>query len=60
MRDLRWGLKDNNRNFGMTRTPFDINKVKCYKCAKMGHYARNCPGTPDREVTVEKVEPNLN
>ena len=31
------------------RTPFDIGKVRCYRCDKMGHYARNCPGLPRRE-----------
>jgi hypothetical protein len=33
------------------RGPFDISKVKCYRCEKMGHYAREC-----KEVFVKGVE----
>ena len=35
--------------------PLEINvaeeKVECFRCKKLGHYARHCPMTGDRQTT---------
>jgi hypothetical protein len=36
------------------RRPFDIGRVKCYRCDKMGHYVRDCPDLPKSGVNVGK------
>ena len=47
-------------NEGGYRSPFDISKVKCFRCEKMGHYARECKETLIREVEVTKASVDLN
>jgi hypothetical protein len=53
-------VSDNGRNNTGARTPFDISKVRFYRCDKMGHYVRDCPELPSRKAAVEKEEPVLN
>jgi hypothetical protein len=43
------GGRPNESGYGMNRGPFDINKIKCYACGKMGNYARECPGVTKKE-----------
>jgi hypothetical protein len=37
-----------------TRRPFDIGRVKCFRCDKFGHYVRDCPELPRRRGMQEE------
>ena len=48
------GSEGNERG---SRPPFDISRVKCYRCDKFGHYVRDCPELRKKEVP--EVVPGL-
>jgi hypothetical protein len=49
-----------NERYGGTRAPFDMSKIKCFRCDRMGHFARECPDLPKRDNGLEKQERVLN
>jgi hypothetical protein len=48
------------KGFNGTRMPFDISRIKCYRCDRMGHYVRDCPDLPKRQAGSSYKEGNLN
>ena len=50
-----WG---NEGPYG-SRRPFDIGRVKCFRCDKLGHFVRECPNLPNRG-SVNKDKKDLN
>jgi hypothetical protein len=40
-------VRGGDESYG-TRRPFDIGRVKCFRCDKFGHYVRDCPELPRR------------
>nr|GEY47043.1 zinc finger, CCHC-type [Tanacetum cinerariifolium] len=48
-----------NRN----KHEWDVSKVRCYKCGKLGHYQKNCKGTSTTQeqsnLILEDDEPSL-
>ena len=45
-------------SFG-SRRPFDVSRVKCFRCDKLGHFVRDCPDLPKRANAAEE-KPALN
>jgi hypothetical protein len=43
-----------------SRPPFDISRVRCYRCDKLGHYVRDCPELRKKEVPAVATELPLN
>jgi hypothetical protein len=56
----RNGSDFSERGYGSQRVPFDVSRIKCFRCDKMGHFARECPELARREVGKPKVENGLN
>jgi hypothetical protein len=48
------------RGYGNPRAPFDLSRIKCYRCDKPGHYVRDCPDLLKREPGSIKPEGSLN
>ena len=51
--------KHQNRNFtgGTKKGGFEKRKGKCFKCKKLGHWARDCPENKTEELAAILVNP---
>lgn len=58
--NMRNGTELNERGYGNQRMPFDVSRIKCFRCDKMGHFARECPNLAKREMGKPTVENGLN
>jgi hypothetical protein len=54
------GMGSGERGYGMSRAPFDVSRIKCFRCDKMGHYARECPDLVKRDTGRPKDGGGLN
>jgi hypothetical protein len=44
---------ETERNYGGERPPIDMERIKCFRCEQMGHYARNCPKLAEKVMARE-------
>jgi hypothetical protein len=58
--NMRNGSGLNERGYGGPRVPFDVSRIKCFRCDEMGHFARECPGLAKRDPGKMRVENGLN
>jgi hypothetical protein len=58
--NLRRGAEVGERSYGNPRMPFDVSRIKCFRCDKMGHFARECPDLLKKEGERSKAGNDLN
>ena len=51
---------ETERNYVGERPPLDMERIKCFRCEQMGHYARNCPELAKIVMAREASNDNLN